>query len=163
MNNKVVPKDFTLSLAIVDVVPVIFFSMAMILLTRKFPSKLFSIGALLVVFAGMCKVLWKQIVVLKKKNIWFLFVQMRITMPIGMLLIIASLIVNKDMIFINSIIQSVITYPQAVFFILGSIGMLTMLIFAFVLDNKKLINNWIEQIVNSISQICFFIGVILIK
>ena len=163
MNRKIVPKDFTLPLVIVDTIPVIFFSMTMIMLTKKFPSKLFLFGTLLVVFAGACKVLWKLIIVLKKKNIWFLFVQMRATMPIGLLLIIASLLLNRDMVSIDSIIQSVITYPQVIFFILGSIGMLTMLVFAFCLDNRKLKNNWIEQIVNAISQICFFVGVILIK
>ena len=163
MNKNTVPKNFTLSLVIVDAIPVVFFCLSILLITTKFKSKLFILGAILVAFAGLAKVLWKFIVVLFKKNIWFLFIQMRITMPIGLVLIIISLIINKDIISFPSIVNSVLSFPSVIFFVIGIIGMILMLIFGFTLDNKKLKNNWLEQIVNCIAQISFFIGLLLIK
>lgn len=83
MNKNVVPNDFTLGLALFDGLPVITFAGSMILISYLFSSKLFLIGSFVCLFAGLSKVIWKIIVVLKNKNIWFFFIQMRITMPIG--------------------------------------------------------------------------------
>lgn len=163
MNKKAVPKDFTLSLVLVDAVPVILFCMTMFILTKRFPSKLFLIGIVLIAFAGICKVLWKLIVVLLKKSIWFLFIQMRITMPIGLLFVIVSLFVNRSLLSMEKIIRDIASMPQIVFFVIGGIGMILMLIFGFTLDGRKVKNNWLEQIVNSIAQLSFFVGVLLIK
>lgn len=163
MNKKIVPKDFSLSLVLVDAIPVILFCMTMFVLTNRFPSKLFLFGVILVAFAGICKVLWKLIVVLFKKNVWILFIQMRITMPIGFLLIIISLFMNKDLFLMEKIISDITSMPQVILFMIGGISMILMLIFGFTLDGKKVKNNWFEQIVNCIGQLCFFVGVLLIK
>ena len=162
MNKKVVPQDFTLSLALFDFLPVLFFGGTIILVGLMFSSKLFLLGAFLCLFAGLSKVIWKMIVVLKKKNVWFLFVQMRITMPIGFLLMIISLFLNKDRININAVLSNVLSMPSIVFYIIGLIGMLLMLVFGFMLDGSKQKNNWIEQVTNTIEQACVFIGTLII-
>lgn len=162
MSADIVPKDFTLSLALFDALPVLFFVGSMVLISKIFSSKLFFIGSLLCLFAGLSKVIWKIIVVLFKKNIWFFFIQMRITMPIGFLLIIISLIVNRNTIDFSLIYKSITSMPSLMFFIIGVVGMVLMLIFGFTLDGSKLSNNWIEQITNFVAQLSFFLGILFI-
>ena len=70
ITKDTVPEDFTLSLALVDALPVLFFGGSMILTALLFKSRLFLIGALACFWAGAAKVLWKIIVVKKKKNSW---------------------------------------------------------------------------------------------
>lgn len=86
MTKDIVPEGFTMGLVLVDALPVIFFAGSMFLIGQRFSSALFMLGALFCLVGGAGKVLWKTIVVLKKKNIWPLFVQMRILMPLGFLL-----------------------------------------------------------------------------
>lgn len=162
MNKEVVPKDFTLSLALFDILPVLFFSGTVILIGLLFDSKLFLIGAFLCLFAGISKVIWKIIVVLKKRNIWFLFIQMRITMPIGLILMIVSLIINRTNIDVSLVLNRITSLPSIIFFIIGLIGMVMMLLFGALLDGGKLRNNWIEQITNTIAQACIFVGTLII-
>lgn len=162
VNKESIPQDFNLSLAIVDTIPVLLFGGSTILISLMFNSKLFLVGSLLCLFAGLSKVIWKIIVATKKKNIWFLFVQMRITMPIGLLLMIISFIINKHNINIDVLLINLLSFPVNIFFIFGIIGMIMMLMFAFTLDGNKVKNNWIEQITNLIAQLCFFIGLLII-
>lgn len=164
MSSKVtkdtVPTDFSLSLAIVDAIPVILFGLSMIVLSKIFSSAFLLVGASLCLFAGICKVLWKIIVVLKQKNIWFLFIQMRITMPIGLLLMIIAIIIAKGNIDWINIINKILSLPAIIFFVIGILGMSLMLVFAFALDGKIAKNNWIEQITNFVAQLAFFIGLL---
>ena len=81
ITKDTLPEDFTLLLALTDSLPVIFFGACMLLIGRRFSSLLFMAGALLCLIGGAGKVLWKIIVVLQKKNVWPLFIQMRILMP----------------------------------------------------------------------------------
>lgn len=162
VNKESVPQDFNLSLAVVDTIPVLLFGGSTILISLIFNSKLFLVGSLLCLFAGLSKVIWKIIVATKKKNIWFLFIQMRITMPIGLLLMIISFIINKQLINIDVLLINLLSFPVNLFFIIGIIGMIMMLIFALTLDGNKVKNNWMEQITNLIAQLCFFIGLLII-
>lgn len=162
VTKDTVPTDFSLSLALFDGLPVLFFAGSMIVISFLFSSKLFLVGSLLCLFAGLSKVIWKIIVVLKKKNIWFLFIQMRITMPIGLLLMVISVITNKNSINYGLIKNSILSLPSLIFFIIGVVGMIMMLVFGFVLDGSKKKNNWIEQITNAVAQLSFFIGLLLL-
>ena len=47
MTKDTVPEDFTLSLALVDALPVLFFGASMILIGIMFASSLFILGAVL--------------------------------------------------------------------------------------------------------------------
>ena len=97
MTKDTIPENFTLSLAFVDSLPVLFFGGSMILIGLLFGSPLFLIGAALCFWAGAAKVLWKIIVVTKKKNVWWMFLQMRIVMPIGFLLMLLAVIYSKSL------------------------------------------------------------------
>ena len=65
MTKDTIPENFTLSLALVDALPVLFFGGSMILIGLLFGSPLFLIGAALCFWAGAAKVLWKIIVLTK--------------------------------------------------------------------------------------------------
>lgn len=161
VTKDIVPDDFTLSLAIVDAIPVVTFCISMLIIGKIIESKLFALGALLCFCAGAAKVIWKIIVVINKKNIWFFFVQMRIIMPIGLLIIIISLFINSGN--IAYLINGVTSMPSLLFFVFGLICMGLMLIFGFVLDGSKSKNNWIEQCTNIVAQLCFLIGLMIVK
>ena len=158
LDKNSIPQDFSLRLALVDGIPVILFSISMILLSKLLNSYLFLLGSILCLMAGICKVLWKIIVVLKRKNIWFLFIQMRIIMPLGLIMMIVGFVISSS----NLDLKIFISFPAILFFIIGIIGMSLMFVFAFTLDGSVSKNNWIEQITNIIAQLAFLIGLILI-
>jgi len=162
MTRDIVPEDFTLSLALVDAIPVIFFGINFALLGQRFGNLLFILGAILCLFAGACKVLWKITVVCRRRNVWWLFLQMRILMPIGFLMMIAALIVNRASLSASAILAGLLSFPSVIFFALGFALMILMCVFAVKLNNSDLRANWIEQLTNGIAQISFFIGILLL-
>lgn len=165
-NNKIskdiIPGGFTIPLVLVDALPVIFFAATMIIISLLFSSPLFLFGAILCFYAGAAKVLWKLIVVVNKKNIWWLFMQMRIVMPIGFLLMLIALIVNHSSISGGAILAAVLSIPSVIFFAIGVVGMILMMVFAFRLDSSDAKSNWIEQLTNGLAQACFFLGTLFI-
>lgn len=162
MTKDIVPEDFTISLALVDALPVLFFGGSMILLGMLLKSPLFIIGAALCFWAGAAKVLWKIIVVLKKKNIWWMFMQMRILMPIGFAMMILGVILNLKAINMSAVFAAIVSLPSVIFFVIGVVGMVLMGVFAKKLDSSDVRSNWIEQATNGVAQGCFFIGILLI-
>lgn len=162
MTRDIVPEGFTLTLAFVDALPVLFFCASMMVIGRLFSSLLFLTGAMLCFVAGVAKVLWKVIVVLKRKNIWFLFLQMRILMPIGFCLMLISLIVKHSEISLAGIGAAFMSMPSLIFFVIGILGMVLMMVFAAKLDSSDVKANWIEQLTNGIAQAAFFVGLLLI-
>ena len=162
MTKDTIPEDFTLSLAVVDAFPVLFFAGSMILIGFLFSSPLFLAGAGLCFWAGAAKVLWKIIVAARRKNIWWLFLQMRIAMPIGFVLMLLAVILNLKAIDLSAVLAAVISVPSVFFFAAGIVGMILMGIFASKLDSSDLRSNWIEQITNALAQAAFFIGILLL-
>ena len=160
MTKDTVPEKFTLSLAIVDALPVLFFGGSMILIGLLFRSPLFLIGAALCFWAGAAKVLWKIIVVTKKKNVWWLFLQMRIVMPVGFAMMILAVVLNRSAIDLSAVFAAVISFPSAIFFAAGVIGMILMSIFAAKLDSADVRSNWIEQLTNAAAQAAIFTGIL---
>ena len=162
MTKDTIPENFTLSLALVDALPVLFFGGSMILIGLLFGNPLFLIGATLCFWAGAAKVLWKIIVVTKKKNIWWMFLQMRIVMPAGFVLMILAVILNRNAINLSAVFAAVISLPSVLFFVVGVIGMVLMGVFAAKLDSADVRSNWIEQLTNTVSQAAIFVGILLL-
>ena len=162
MTKDVVPEGFTLSLALTDAIPVLFFGASMVAVSFLFSSRLFLFGALLCLIAGAAKVLWKIIVVLKKKNIWALFIQMRILMPIGLLIMIIAVILKKSAVDFSGILSAALSFPPVIFFGSGILGMVLKTVFAFSLDSSSAKANFTEQLTNGIAQACFFTGLVLV-
>lgn len=162
MTRDTIPEDFTLSLALIDALPVLFFGGSIILIGLMFRKVLFLIGALLCFWAGAAKVIWKIIVVTKKKNIWWLFMQMRIVMPFGFALMIIAVILSRSTINLSAVLAAAVSMPSVIFFAIGIIGMTLMGIFAAKLDSSSLRSNWIEQLTNAAAQASVFTGILIL-
>lgn len=71
MNNKIskdiVPNDFSFSLAIVDFFPCLFFLLTSIVLGLSLSSIVFITGSIITFISGLVKVIWKLIVVFKRR------------------------------------------------------------------------------------------------
>ena len=152
---------FTVSLAAVDALPVLFFGVAAGALGWKLHSVLFFIGAVICLLAGAGKVLWKLILALKDKDIKILGAQLRYLMPLGFLLMIIGAIVS-DRAFVRPLLQAAIRLPSVLFFAAAAIGMIGMIICARKYDRHDVRGNWIEQGINAAAQACVMIGVLLL-
>ena len=160
ITKDMVPEGFSISMALVDAIPVLFFAVNIIILGMKAGfSWLIMLGGLLCILGGGIKVLWKVIVAAKQKNIWWMFVQMRYTMLIGFLLIIIGCIVDRHAL---AAAFSGIGTASVIFLVLWVLGMVLMGVFAKVLDNADPKANWIEQGTNAVSQICLCIALLLL-
>ena len=158
MNKDIVPQDYTMGLALFDAVPVILFGASSIMMFRMTSSILVLLGGIICFITGMLKVLWKIIVVKKQKNVWPLFVQMRMFMPLGFCIMFLGCVIG----FITgkaSRFFFVMSFPLPIlFWIISVFGIFGMIICAKRLDNIKASSNWIEETCNTMAQGAFLIS-----
>ncbi len=162
ITRNTIPEGFSVSLALVDLIPVVFFGLSAIRAGRLFASTWFVAGAVICLVSGVVKVLWKLIAAEFRQNIWPLFVQMRVLMPVGFLLMLAALFIDRRNLNGGAILSGLAAFPACIFFGLGAVGMVLMAIFAFRLDSGDPRANWLEQAVNGFAQACIFIGLLLV-
>lgn len=155
-------ENFPLSLALFDALPVIFFSISVIIIAMNYRNILFITGSILCTLAGIGKVVWKIIIAGTRKDIAILNRQLRITMPVGFLLIIIGIIMGAGNIDFNWLMTVILSFPAVIFFAITVIGMILMAIFAFRLDGTKLSSNWTEQITNAIAQGSLLAGILIL-
>ena len=153
-------ENFSLSLALFDALPVIFFCIAMILIATGFHSEFFIAGAMICTCAGLGKVVWKIILASAGKDIKPLNKQLRVLMPIGFFLMIAGAVTGMDGAMWRRLMGNIISFPANVFFGITMAGMILMSTFAIKLDATKARSHWIEQITNAIAQGSFLLGVL---
>lgn len=161
ITRDTIPEGFSVPLALTDMIPVVFFGLSAVRIGALFHSALFTAGAIICLASGVVKVLWKLIAAVSQKNIWSMFVQMRIAMPIGLAAMIAALIAGHARLSGAAILAGILGFPSCVFFGIGALGMVLMMIFAFAMDSSDPKSNGIEQTVNAVAQICIFIGLLL--
>lgn len=75
----------------------------------------------------------------------------------------AALIVDRAGLNGEAMLAKLSGFPACLFFLAGALGMILMLVFAFRMDSSDPKVNWMEQTVNSLAQICFFIGLMLAR
>ncbi len=154
-------EEFTLALALVDFIPVLAFGIAIIMISLGFKSKLFLIGAIISLVAGLCKVLWKLILGTTKKDVKWLnkcFLPMQSG---GWVVMLLGIICNLGKINFGNLLSAVVGMPQLIFFILWFVLMGTMVWYKknkFERYSAK--KNWTAEIINSCAQICLLIAVI---
>ncbi|SES35570.1 hypothetical protein SAMN04487884_13225 [Butyrivibrio fibrisolvens] len=155
-------KDFTLSLAIVDAVPVILFSITCAVIGSVFNNILFSLGAILTILGGMCKVLWKVLLATIHKDVRFLNRPLFIVlMPAGFALMLISFVIKGQDAGWNNISAAIFSFPAVIFFSLGILGLCAMTIFFKKHDKTDVKNNWTEQLTNCFAQAMILVGVII--
>ena len=165
MNRDSLPEDYTLGLAAFDAVPVILFGLASRLLARMTGSVLVLLGGVICFVSGMLKVLWKFLVVLRRKNVWPLFVQMRIGMPAGFMVMLAGLVaclLKKDRRERAAIGKAVLRPAPLFFLLLSAAGIGAMIFCGKKLDSAQAKANWIEQGCNTAAQESFLAAMALI-
>jgi len=154
-------EGFTIGLALVDAIPVLSFGISMVIIASRFNSPLFMIGAALSVLAGCCKVAWKLVLGIAKKDLRWLnkpFLPMQIT---GFSFIIGSLLTSLGKINWPSVLKAVTSLPSILFFIvwiglMGFMGWFRKHKFS----NEDAKSNWIAQIINAVGQTCLLLGVL---
>ena len=154
-------EGFTIGLALVDAIPVLSFGISMVIIASRFPSPLFMIGAILSVLGGCCKVAWKLVLGIWKKDLRWInkpFVPM---MAGGFLLLIISLIVGFGKTHWAGVGMAVLSFPSILFFVawiglMGFMGWYRKHKFS----NEDAKSNWTAQIVNALGQTCLLLGIL---
>ena len=154
-------EGFTLAMALVDAIPVLSFGISMVIIAGRFDSPLFMIGATLSVLAGCCKVAWKLVLGLAKKDLRWLnkpFVPMQAA---GFLLMLISFVLGFSRICWSGVFAAVTGIPSILFFIawialMGFMGWYRKNRF----KNEDAKSNWTAQIVNAIGQTCLLLGIL---
>ena len=154
-------EGFTLALALVDAIPVLSFGISMVIIASRFDSPLFMIGAALSVLAGCCKVAWKLVLgILKKDRRWLNkpFVPMQAT---GFLLMLVSFALGFGKINWAGVAAALIRFPSVLFFLawiglMGFMGWFRKNKF----KNEDAKSNWTAQIINAVGQTCLLLGIL---
>ena len=154
-------EGFTIGLALVDAIPVLSFGISMVIIASRFPSPLFMIGAILSVLGGCCKVAWKLVLGIWKKDLRWInkpFVPM---MAGGFLLLIVSVIAGFGKIQWAGVGAVILSFPSILFFaawigLMGFMGWYRKHKFS----NEDAKSNWTAQIVNALGQTCLLLGIL---
>ncbi len=153
-------EGFTLALALVDAIPVLSFGISMAIIAGRFNSPLFMIGAALSVLAGCCKVAWKLVLGIAKKDLRWLnkpFVPMQAA---GFLLMLISFIFGFSSISWSGVLAAVTSLPSILFFAAWIIMMFVMVWYRKAkFKNDDAHSNWTAQIINAIGQTCLLLGI----
>lgn len=155
-------EGFTIGLALVDAIPVLSFGISMLIIAGRFDSPLFTLGAVLSVLGGCCKVAWKLVLGMTKKNLRWLnkpFVPM---MAGGFFLLLASVVLGFGRIRWTGVGAAILRFPSILFFaawigLMGFMGWYRKHKFS----NDDARANWTAQIVNAIGQTCLLLGILL--
>lgn len=154
-------EGFTVGLALIDAIPVLSFGISMVIIASRFHSPLFMIGAALSVLAGCCKVAWKMVLGIAKKDLRWLnkpFVPMQAT---GFLLMLISFVIGFGTIHWRGVGAAIIGMPSVLFFaawivLMGFMGWYRKNRFS----NDDAHSNWTAQIINAIGQTCLLLGIL---
>lgn len=154
-------EGFTLGLALVDAIPVLSFGISMVIIAGRFDSPLFMVGAVLAVLGGCCKVAWKLVLGIRKKDLRWLnkpFVPM---MASGFLLLTVSVLLNITKINWAGVGAAMLGFPSILFFaawigLMGFMGWFRK--HKFQNDDAK--TNWTAQIINAVGQTCLLLGIL---
>ena len=154
-------EGFTIGLALVDAIPVLSFGIAMGIIASRFGSPLFMVGAGLSILAGCCKVTWKLVLGIAKKDLRWLnkpFVPMQ---AMGFLLMTVSFILGFGQIHWAEVGTALISFPSLLFFalwigLMGFMGWFRKHKFS----NEDAKSNWTAQIINAVGQTCLLLGIL---
>ena len=154
-------EGFTVGLALVDAIPVLSFGISMVIIASRFDSPTFIIGAVLSVLAGCCKVCWKLILGIWKKDIRLLNKPFVPLMAVGFGFIVGSLIGGWKKISWAGVLASILSFPSILFFVawiglMGFMGWYRKNKF----KNDDAHSNWTAQIINAVGQSCLLLGIL---
>lgn len=153
--------SFSVSLALVDALPVLFFGVAAVALGVKLRSALFFLGAVICLLAGVGKVLWKLLIALRGRDVALLGAQLRYLMPLGFVLMIVGAAL-ADHAVVRALLRAAVRLPSAACFAVTVVGLVGMILCARKFDRRDVRGNWIEQGINAAAQLGTMLGVLLL-
>ncbi len=157
-------EGFTVALALVDAIPVLSFGIAMVIIAGRFDSPLFLIGAVLSVLGGCCKVAWKLVLGIAKKDLRWLNKPFVPLMAGGFLLLLVSFILGFGKINWAGVGAAIVSMPSVLFFT-AWIGLMFFMGWyrkhKFKNDDARA--NWTAQIINAVGQTCLLLGILFAK
>ena len=160
---------FTLSLALMDAIPVLLFLATVVVAGTAVHNIVFTIGACFMVFAGVGKVLWKILLGLGKGDVKFLNTLFAPLMIIGFLLIICGVVIafKKQVLTWGMIKTDILSFPAIVFIGLAVVGLCLMTIIRINHSADELSTqagvNWMAEWTNTFAQAFLLIGMICAK
>ena len=170
-NLKEEYRQYTLGLALFDIVPVLVFLAAGILMWTMWSDRLLLAGVICSFIAGLSKVLWKLQIVVKKRNSAALTGIFHILMPLGFALMMLAVILSTVRyvagggVFAESTLAGLwrgLTMKPAMWcFIGGFAGMCLMGYLGSHMDESAEAN-WIEELVNAAAQLAILAGVVFV-
>ena len=108
-------KEYTMGLALLDMMPVLLFLMSGLIIYSMYDNLLLLAGVLACFTGGLCKAVWKLIIVAGKKDIPGLTRAFHILMPAGFLLMILSVPAGGKAA-LSGFLRSVTMMPAAILF-----------------------------------------------
>lgn len=165
--NKSNKLEATVGMTLLDAVPVIFFAASMSLMAVFFSMKsfwtglFFGLGALLSYLAGLEKVIWKLLLVAKKKDVTIFKKQFRYLMSSGFLLMTISAIVYLvNFVTGENLVGAFWQFPATIFLFIGIVFFAAMCIYGAKADMDTSRANWTEEILNTCAQFFIFAFII---
>lgn len=155
-------EGFTVALALVDAIPVLFFGGSMLVISSIFDSTLFMIGAIVAVVGGLCQVTWKLILGWKKVNVPVLHLAFAPLLAGGGILMMLGLVLDHEKLNFPGMWAAVRSMPSLVLFIIGILALGLMVYFSKHMDQTSAKANWTEQITNAVAQGCIFFALLAI-
>ena len=153
--------EYTMGLALVDLMPVLMFLMSGLIMWNMYGSPLLLAGVLACFTGGLCKAVWKIIVVKAKKDISGLTRAFHILMPAGFVLLIFGMILSFAAGKLASFLSGLLRPMPLLFIVISAIGMMGMILCSSKLDSSDVRANWIEQGCNTVAQGAFFMSMLL--
>ena len=154
-------KDYTLGLVLFDSIPVILFLLSGLAIYRHFYSPLFMVSVIAMFTGGAAKVMWKMLVVTKKRDAEALTRMFHILMFGGFGIMILSVLLRIKQGVLTGLIHGFTSMPSMLLFIAGILGMCAMGYLGKNMDTSAR-SNWIEEAVNTVSQLAILIGLLLL-
>ena len=126
---KLNENKFTVRLAAVDALPVLFFGIACVVLGIKLRSGTFFVGAIFCLLAGVGKLIWKFLIALAGKDVKLLGAQLRCLMPTGFIVMVIGA-ATSDHSLVPSLVHAAVRMPAVVFFAAAICGIAGMIVCA---------------------------------
>ena len=139
-------ENFTLPLALTDLVPVLFFRSGGEVLSMLLDSPLFSAGSNICTAAGLCKVGWKVMLAVKGRNEEILNSAFQALMPAGFAVMTAGVLRHPKR--AAGIFARLMGFPQCLWLAAGIAGISAMEVMAKKLDFSRARNNWLAGMPN---------------
>lgn len=154
--------DASIPMCIADSIPVILFSLMILIMGPLLKSPLFWIGGGLMVMAGTFKVVWKFTIAIKHKYVAWLNAHFWGLLGPGLVLMITSLFINKTVNF-NTVAYYFNVVPNRYFFLIALICWSILLILGITLDHSVKKYAWLKELVNIMGTGSLLLAAILVS